>query len=263
MDKDKIERFVLYASERAFQPDSLSVVNIYSVIFSLIAFGYGILLGGIYLFISLLMVSLTAAYIVMAAVLKRRLRPSLQTGFLCNSIASASSVVLFALLGMMIFVMQEPGALQYLALAASYILVFAVYWALMMRAIRKDAFVQKRPRANNAATAATLGAVVGLSLARIFLSNVDQNILLVFLSTTWFFLSSLFSMGLINILKYYYCKKYGFEEVYPVPKPRKRKKMGKVKKALLALLVLVLLLLVAAVVFAWLIQNSYIPPRTR
>ena len=109
MSKNKVIHFVLHGSERALQPDSLSVVNYYSLFLSFIAMMAGVLLGGTYLALALFMAVLSLLYILTTEVLKRKLKNSLQTGFICNSLVSVFSMVFFAVFGVLCFIMLSPN----------------------------------------------------------------------------------------------------------------------------------------------------------
>jgi hypothetical protein len=259
-ERERVERFVLHASERAIQPDSLSIVNYYSWFLSFIAVVYGVLLGGVYLAIALFLVVLSVVYVPISEVLKRRLRQSLTAGFICNSLVSVFTLVFFAALGLLFFIMQSPSLVQWFLLVITYALLLLVYYFLIMRSIRKDMYEKAKARPNNAAAAAAIGASIGMITVQAFFSDIDVDLVLGIVSSTWFLLSLVFSLGTVNILKYYYCKKYGFEEVYPLPKLKKylKKKMSRVKKALLILLGAVLLFFVVALTIGWFVWYGYI-----
>ncbi len=253
--------FVLHGSERALQPDSLSVVNYYSIFLSFIAMMAGVLLGGTYLALALLMTVLSLIYILTTEVLKRKLKNSLQTGFICNSLVSVFSMVFFAVFGVLCLNMINPNYVQYLLIAGAYVLLLAIYYLAITQSIRKDIYASAKKRAVNAAGAAAGGAGVAMILGQFFFADIEQTLALLIVSTIWFFCSIIFSLGTVNILKYYYCKKYNIEEAYSTsnPKKRVRKRLSGAKKALLIVLCIAILFFLIALSIGWLAQNGYIP----
>lgn len=221
-NEEGIENLVYYGSGTAIRPDSLWVALLCAGIFSLIGFGYGILLGGRCLVLGLLMVTLTAAYAVLSAVLKRKLKPSLKNDILCNCAASVFSAVSFFLFGLLFFIMSDPTLLHYLVLAATYLLAFALYFLFAVKAIWKGSSSKRGSRTNKAAAYSVLGYVVGSVVARAFLPDVGQNTALFVAYSCSFLVSIIFSWGFINIPKYYLCVKYSVPDIVYEPKKKAR-----------------------------------------
>ena len=116
-----------------------------------------------------------------------------------------------------------------------------------------------KTKPNMAASAAVGGAGIGMIVVQVFFSNtnIEVGLALSIISHIWFLLSLIFSLGSVNILKYYYCRKYGFEEVYKVRTPSKKELEARRRKTKrrMAIAILIPIALIVLIVLASLLDR--------
>jgi len=86
--------------------------------------------------------------------------------------------------------------------------IMTVYFIITYNRIRNGAFLNKvELKRKNLYLFSSLGGVVGIAIARTYLSTVGQSTALLILVIGFLVLSTIFSLANINFLKLYYIKK--------------------------------------------------------
>jgi len=213
LTEEDIKAFVYYGSGNTIQPSDLWTAVVYTGIFSLAGLVYGVVIGGAYMIIGLAMPSLTVVYLVLSSFLKKKLVRSLRAGLICTSMLSAFSMLNFFLLGLLLFLVSQPGLFGWIALMAVFLFSLALYCALILQALNGGLSGKKGKKMNRAAAASLVGFAVASVLAHALMPSMSQDVILAIIYSCCSFLAFLFSIGLVNILKYYYCVKYAVPDI--------------------------------------------------
>ena len=128
--------------------------------------------------------------------------------FLHNGIAAVCLSFFFAVVGMAMLFSLFSGRERIATICIVIIGYFVsqyLYFLVIKRHIAKNNHSYSTKMGG---TFATLGAVLGISLGRAFLKDLDQDSILVLFCSLFFLCSYLASLGIINFFKYHYVMKH-------------------------------------------------------
>ena len=244
MNTNNFKDYVYYGAEKYPTVQILKQMIIVFICFAGIGSVWGISSGGKFLVYSIAIDVLVIAYTISVFVLQRKWKlDKFSTRFWVSGIFSAFSSAFFLLFLYLILEGSDEkvSSLYKLCIIIGLLLFLLIYFTIVILKVHQGEFSDKRAVKKSRATQfALLGAIAGITFARIFLSNSNQQTATALAVLCFFIISLLFSLGTINFLKCYYIKKYSIvgddlEEVIILPETvkRARKKMTTGKKVLL------------------------------
>jgi hypothetical protein len=179
VDKDieNIKNFVRHANNSGGMTiNGLAIGYCIFPFFTLIVMIHGAFLKGIFLVPGITMLVLLVAYTIIWLVLRTK-NNGVAMGFLCGGILIVFMVLFFLLLAIMGMMLKEASLLYCVATIGSCALVTALWCFLIFRAVRHGKYGDKKTAKNNVIVSfAMLGSLAGFWMARLFLSDVSQEV---------------------------------------------------------------------------------------
>jgi hypothetical protein len=182
---------------------------------------FGWSLGGNVLLVCIIIDALTLTYIIFSIVLSyslpKRTKPvTLSDFYLLSGIVSVFLTLYFFLWSMCMIEFQGANVLRNFIFFVVIVVFIVMYFVITFIRIRKDAYGNNKSskkvlKRSNVAIFSLLGAAAAFFVSRTFLSGIDQRSAIYIVCLITFLLASIGSMGLVNFLKYYYIKKYSFD----------------------------------------------------
>jgi hypothetical protein len=223
MKINNIENFVNYDSSKHF---TLRSVKSLAFVFLFIDLATNVpaawVIGGKVLLVCLILDTITLAYIIftifLSHVVNKRTHPvTMSDNFLLSGIVSTFFYIHFYIFSIWEIVKQGFDMMYYSLSIILPVLFFVLYFIIILFTIRNDSYNEKAQskkilKRGNLAAFASLGAVAGMMLARIFLSGLDELSSGIIVYCCTLLCACLWTMGFINFIKYYYIKKYSIED---------------------------------------------------
>lgn len=129
--------------------------------------------------------------------------------FLMNGMIGIAFSWIFTLLGtgMILSIMNKQEVFRYvITTILIYCLFMVIYGLIVIYFIRKRAY--KEVKKSSARIPVMLLAVCGISVGRMLTNGLTYETLMKIGGVCFYFLAIVFLLGILNLIKYFYCRKY-------------------------------------------------------
>lgn len=205
LDKDEFEKFLLYGMD-----GNVSIKKCIENALLILFFSLPLLIwkwgNFVWLFLGILPFAL---HIISAIKLSTKGKIERENFILYNGIMAINFSLMFALLGIAICLYLFHGEKRIAVigmLIIIYIIVILLYIYMIKRMIEKKAF--SNAQQNNGIMYTSIFAGLGMLTARTFMSELSNDSAIKILCFCCFILSLAFLLGVVNIVKFYYIKKF-------------------------------------------------------
>lgn len=204
---ENIEAFIRFGINEEFSLKQVKK-SIWGLnIFYILGLFYGIMLGHAALILGILIIGIG----VLSAIVVQTIRheQSIEGYTKALGTAAFSGMINFSLMSLLFCQMLKTTLLMNIMVGIIPILATGALYLITIKRIRKGSYKHtKELKKSNIRLYSTIGAAIGFWIARTIFRGIDQTSALVIVVLCFMSLSLVFCLGTINLLKYYYIKKY-------------------------------------------------------
>ena len=215
MKKESIKAFIEYGVNRELTAKQLRNMAFGLSIFYGIGILYGFMMGGTELILGKAILIITKFFTIYILFKSRTKKLTLKNFCVLAGVTSLEATINFLLITLIIC--QMLGVKMWINVVVLLVPLFimTVYFIITYNRIRNGAFLNKGElKRKNLYLFSSLGGVVGIAIARTYLSNVGQSTALLIVVIGFLALSTIFSVANINFLKLYYIEKVFKNDIY-------------------------------------------------
>ena len=205
MKKDNFESFIMYGIEQYATIKECIRYELMLLLFSLPLF----ILERLNLILLIIDIMPSACYLVSVMILIKNKRIEGAYYILHNGILSACISLLFALGGIWLLRYLFGGKDRIFLLCmitTGYLIAFLLYCYILKKLAQKKDI--KDVKKANVGIPFTLCGFLGISAAKMFAKDIDNNSALEIMCVCCFFISYLSLLGILNFVKFYYIKNF-------------------------------------------------------
>ncbi len=204
---ENIEAFIRFGINKDFSLKQAKKAIWGLIIFYILGLFYGIMLGGTALIFGILIVGIGG---ISALVIQTIHQNDSTAGYTkALGITALSGMINFSLLSLIFCQMLKTPLVINVMVGSIPILSTGLLYLITIRRIKKGLYKNtKELKKSNLCLYSIVGAVIGFWIARTAFKGINQTSALVIVVLCFMFLSLTFCLGMINLLKFYYIKKY-------------------------------------------------------